>query len=93
VQIHIHGADDFFEFLNSYNQDLTLDSLLDIRMPTALEETKETKPDPEKWITLISKRTEGLGPSETCTMLFKDKVLNEQEAAKLDKELRGCLLQ
>jgi hypothetical protein len=48
VLIHIHDADDFFEFINSHNQDLTLDGLLDIPMPTALEEAKESEPDPEK---------------------------------------------
>jgi transcriptional regulatory protein LevR len=88
MSIHIHNVDEFFEFLNSYNQDLTLDGLLDIRMQTVLKEAKETGPDPEKWITLILKCIEGLGTSETCI-----KVLKDREQQKLDKELRECLLQ
>jgi len=87
MSIHIHDADDFFEFINSYNQDLTLDGLLDIRMQTTLEEAKETGPDPEKWITLTSKCTEELGPSEICIKALKDR-----KQQKLDKELREFLL-
>jgi len=91
VLIHIHDADDFLDFINSYIQDLTFDRLLDIRRQTILEEAKKSQPDPEKWITLISKYTERLGPSETCVKVLKDNVLNEQGAAKTRQGIKRML--
>lgn len=92
--IRIYDGDDLFQFIISYvcNQHLTLDGLFDIRMQTAHGKAKESEPDPEKRITLISKCTEGLGPSETCITVVKDKVSNEQGAAKTRQGVKRLLV-
>jgi len=60
-------------------------------MQTAHGKAKETEPDTEKWITLISKCTERLGLSETCITALKDKVSKEQAAAKSIQGIKTML--
>jgi hypothetical protein len=71
----MYDADDFCESLNSHNQNLTLDDLVEIRMqisPEKAEELEKGRP------MLISQFTVKLGIIETCIEMLKDNSSNEQ---------------
>ena len=68
-----YDAEGSFEFLKSYDQDLRLDVLLEIRKQSALEVREEPEPE-ERTVT-------GFGVTEAGIEVFEDIDWNKQRAA------------
>jgi hypothetical protein len=82
-QIRTYGAEDVFELLNSHDKEHTLDSLVEIRKQSDLEEAEEPEPETKERTMTISKRTEGLGLTEAGIKTFEDIDSKEQPAATI----------
>jgi hypothetical protein len=60
------------ELLNSYDQELALNDLVEIRKQSALEEAEEPEPVPKVRTMTVTKLTEGLGVTETGIKALED---------------------
>jgi hypothetical protein len=78
VLIRMCDAGDFFDLLNSSDQDLTLDHLIVNRMQSAREEAEELEPEPTERLMLIPQFTVGRGLIETCIKMLKGNGSNAQ---------------
>jgi hypothetical protein len=68
--------------LDPYDQELTVDHLVDIQNQSALKESKEPACEPKQRTIVVLKLTEGLGLIEIASQVFEDIDLNEQYLGK-----------
>jgi predicted restriction endonuclease len=79
AQIHTYDAEDVSELLNSNDEKLTLDNLVEIWRQSTLEEAEEPQPEQKDRTMTVSKPTEGLGLTEAGIQVFDDTDSNEQQ--------------
>jgi hypothetical protein len=60
----MHDAKDIFQLLNSHDQSLMLEDLVEIRKQSALEEGEEREPEAQERTVTVLKLTEGIGFTE-----------------------------
>jgi hypothetical protein len=74
----MYNAENIFHLLNSHNQELTLEDLVEIRKQSTLEEAVEPKPETKEQTMTVLKLTEGLELNEAGIKVFEDIDSNEQ---------------
>jgi hypothetical protein len=78
--------------LNFNDQEFRLNSAVEIRKPSSLEEGEGTEPELKKRTMTVLKLTEGLGLTEAGIRVCEDTDWNRQRSAAVGRGITRCLL-
>ena len=78
--------------LKCNGQEFRLNSPVEIRKPSSLEEGEGPEPEPKERTMTVLKLTEGLGLTEAGIRVCEDTDWNRERAAAAGRGITGCLL-